>query len=189
MEEENFAKTIDGGMRIFDDMLAEHKAKGETVFSGADAFKLYDTYGFPIDLTMEMVEDEGMTVDQAAFEKLMEEQRVRARRGPGGAGGPGLGRHRSGPGQHPPPSFVGYDCINCEAQSRSWPSWREGRGRARWPFPAARPAFWCWTRLPSMPKWAARWPTTGVIMLGASRFEVTNVQKNKGGKYLHYGKV
>ena len=42
-------------------MLAEHKAKGETVFSGADAFKLYDTYGFPIDLTIEMVEDEGMT--------------------------------------------------------------------------------------------------------------------------------
>ena len=48
-------------------MLAEHKAKGETVFSGADAFKLYDTYGFPIDLTMEMVADEGMTVDQEAF--------------------------------------------------------------------------------------------------------------------------
>ena len=46
-EEENFAKTIDGGMKIFSDMLAEHKAKGETKFSGADAFKLYDTYGFP----------------------------------------------------------------------------------------------------------------------------------------------
>ena len=60
-EEENFAKTIDGGMKIFADMLAEHKAKGETVFSGADAFKLYDTYGFPIDLTNEMVADEGMT--------------------------------------------------------------------------------------------------------------------------------
>ena len=61
MEEENFARTIDGGMAIFADMLAEHKAKGETVFSGADAFKLYDTYGFPIDLTLEMVADEGMT--------------------------------------------------------------------------------------------------------------------------------
>ena len=64
MEEENFARTIDGGMAIFSDMLAEHKAKGETEFSGADAFKLYDTYGFPIDLTLEMVADEGMTVDQ-----------------------------------------------------------------------------------------------------------------------------
>ena len=58
VEEENFARTIDGGMKIFADMLAEHKAKGETEFSGADAFKLYDTYGFPIDLTLEMVADE-----------------------------------------------------------------------------------------------------------------------------------
>ena len=60
-EEENFAKTIDGGMKIFSDLLAGHKAKGETTFSGADAFKLYDTYGFPIDLTLEMVEEQGMT--------------------------------------------------------------------------------------------------------------------------------
>ena len=53
VEEENFARTIDGGMAIFSSMLAEHKAKGETEFSGDDAFKLYDTYGFPIDLTLE----------------------------------------------------------------------------------------------------------------------------------------
>ena len=80
MEEENFAKTIDGGIKIFSEMLAEHKAKEETVFSGADAFKLYDTYGFPIDLTAEMVEEQGMTVDTDAFKALMEEQRVRARK-------------------------------------------------------------------------------------------------------------
>ena len=75
-EEENFARTIDGGMKIFAELLAEHKAKGETVFSGADAFKLYDTYGFPIDLTAEMVEDEGMTVAEAVFAKLMQEQKA-----------------------------------------------------------------------------------------------------------------
>ena len=46
-EEENFAKTIDGGMKIFSEMLESHKVNGETTFSGADAFKLYDTYGFP----------------------------------------------------------------------------------------------------------------------------------------------
>ena len=54
VEEENFNKTIDAGLRIYNSMIEEHKAKGETVFSGADAFKLYDTYGFPIDLTIEM---------------------------------------------------------------------------------------------------------------------------------------
>ena len=75
VEEENFARTIDGGMAIFSNMLAEHKAKGETEFSGADAFKLYDTYGFPIDLTLEMVADEDMTLNQAAFAQLMQEQK------------------------------------------------------------------------------------------------------------------
>src|SRR5699024_2762811 len=80
VEEENFAKTIDGGLRNFNEMLAGHKEKGEKVFSGADAFKLYDTYGFPIDLTIEMVEDEGMTLDKDAFDALMEEQKVRARK-------------------------------------------------------------------------------------------------------------
>ena len=49
MEEESFGRTIDGGLKIFGEMLEAHKAKGENVFSGADAFKLYDTYGFPID--------------------------------------------------------------------------------------------------------------------------------------------
>ena len=79
-EEENFAKTIDGGMKIFSELLAEHKAKGETVFAGKDAFKLYDTYGFPVDLTEEMVRDEGLTLDRAGFDAEMEEQRVRARK-------------------------------------------------------------------------------------------------------------
>ncbi len=67
VEEENFAKTIDGGLKIFNEMLAGHKAKGEKTFSGGDAFKLYDTYGFPIDLTLEMVEEQGMTLDEEEF--------------------------------------------------------------------------------------------------------------------------
>jgi len=74
VEEENFAKTIDGGLKIFNEMLAGHKEKGEKTFSGADAFKLYDTYGFHMDLTLEMVEEQGMTLDEAEFHKQMEEQ-------------------------------------------------------------------------------------------------------------------
>ena len=105
-EEENFARTIDGGMKIFSDLLSGHKAKGETVFSGADAFKLYDTYGFPIDLTIEMVQEQGMTVDQEGFQKLMQEQKERARKA-GGPGRPGLGRRgvRQGCAET---EFVGY---------------------------------------------------------------------------------
>ena len=69
-EEENFAKTIDSGLKIFGDMLAGHKAKGESTFSGADAFKLYDTYGFPIDLTVEMAEEAGMTASGSDLTKF-----------------------------------------------------------------------------------------------------------------------
>ena len=83
VEEENFARTIDGGMKIFADMLAEHKAKGETVFSGADAFKLYDTYGFPVDLTADVCRERNIKVDEACFEAAMEEQRRRAREASG----------------------------------------------------------------------------------------------------------
>ena len=54
-------------MRIFSEKLAIHKEKNETVFSGEDAFLLADTYGFPIDLTLEMVEDEGMTIDMDRY--------------------------------------------------------------------------------------------------------------------------
>ena len=66
-EEETFAKTIDGGMKIFTEMLAAHREKGETVFSGEDAFKLSDTYGFPLDLTVDMAQEQGMQVDEEGY--------------------------------------------------------------------------------------------------------------------------
>ena len=64
-------------MRIFTEMLENHKAAGEKTFSGADAFKLYDTYGFPFDLTVEMVKEENMDVDKDGFKALMKGQKER----------------------------------------------------------------------------------------------------------------
>ena len=107
-EEENFARTIDGGLKIFSDMLEGHKAKGEQVFSGADAFKLYDTYGFPMDLTMEMVDEQGMTLDEEGFRKLMEEQRQRARKAREALGDLGWAGVEFGK-DVPETEFVGYD--------------------------------------------------------------------------------
>ena len=107
-EEENFAKTIDGGMKIFTELLNAHKEKGETVFSGADAFKLYDTYGFPIDLTVEMVEDEGMTLDRKAFDHEMQEQKTRAREARKALGDLGWAGVEFGK-DIPSTEFVGYD--------------------------------------------------------------------------------
>ena len=78
-EEDKFNKTIDQGLQILGSLQEELKAAGETVLSGENAFKLYDTYGFPLDLTKEILEEAGYTIDEAGFKAAMEEQRVKAR--------------------------------------------------------------------------------------------------------------
>ena len=78
-EEEQFNKTIDQGLNILSEMEAAMKAEGKTELSGEDAFKLYDTYGFPLDLTKEILEEKGCTIDEAGFKAAMDEQREKAR--------------------------------------------------------------------------------------------------------------
>lgn len=78
-EEERFAETIDQGLDILKGYMDDLKAEKKTELSGEQAFKLYDTYGFPIDLTREIVSEEGLTVDETEFQKQMEMQRSRAR--------------------------------------------------------------------------------------------------------------
>ena len=79
-EEEKFAKTIDQGLAILSDMQKEMEEKGEKVLSGENAFKLYDTYGFPVDLTEEILEEKGFSVDEEGFKKAMDVQRETARK-------------------------------------------------------------------------------------------------------------
>lgn len=78
-EENQFNKTIDQGLRILADMEDRMKAAGEKTLSGENVFKLYDTYGFPLDLTKEILEEKGYDIDEAGFQKAMEEQRIKAR--------------------------------------------------------------------------------------------------------------
>ena len=78
-EEESFSLTLDRGLALFDDVAKVVAVSKDKVFPGEDAFKLYDTYGFPLDLTVVMAKEKGMTVDEARFAVLMEEQRKRAR--------------------------------------------------------------------------------------------------------------
>ena len=87
IEEERFDATIDTGLGILAGMIEELEKKGEKVLSGQDAFKLYDTFGFPVDLTKEIVEEKGFTVDEDAFACLMTEQKVRARENRKAGGG------------------------------------------------------------------------------------------------------
>lgn len=78
-EEATFLRTLAAGESILDESLAETKASGGSTLTGSEAFLLHDTYGFPIDLTLEIAEEAGLTVDRAAFDTLMQEQRARAK--------------------------------------------------------------------------------------------------------------
>ena len=78
-EEERFHETLHDGLSILSEVIKKQKEQGESIIPGADAFRLYDTYGFPIELTEEYAEEENMTVDHDGFEKEMEAQRERAR--------------------------------------------------------------------------------------------------------------
>ncbi len=184
-EEENFAKTIDGGMKIYGDLLAAHKAQGETVFSGADAFKLYDTYGFPIDLTVEMVEEEGMTVDRDGFNAMMEEQRVRARKAREALGDLGWAGIEFG-SDMPATEFVGYDHDTASGKVLAIVAEEELRDEVA----AGADAILVLDQTPFYAEMGGQVADHGVITAeNGAKFEVTNVQKNKGGKFMHYGKV
>ena len=185
VEEENFAKTIDAGLRIYNTMIEEHKEKGETKFSGADAFKLYDTYGFPIDLTIEMAEEEGMTVDQAEFKALMEEQRVRARKAREALGdlawaGIDLGLDGT------PTTFTGYDgSLSAEGKILAIVTEGELSSTIR----EGEEGIIVLDQTPFYAEMGGQSCDFGVMTLGDAEFQVTNVQKDKADKYLHSGKM
>ena len=177
IEEENFCRTIDGGMSIFAAKLAEHKAKGETQFSGADAFLLADTYGFPIDLTIEMVADEDMTLDMDEFYRLREEQKVRAREARKALGdlawaGIDLGLDNT------PTTFVGYTENNCSAKVLAVCVGEEVSGTIA----GGEEGIIVLDKTPFYAEMGGQVADQGVILVGNSRFQVTNVQRDKGGK-------
>ena len=181
-EEENFAKTIDGGMKIYQEMLASHKEKGETVFSGADAFKLYDTYGFPIDLTIEMVEEEGMSVDREGFKTMMEEQRVRARKAREALGDLGWAGIEFG-SSVPATEFIGYEQEVCEAKVLAIVVENELRDE----IVSGAEATIVLDQTTMYAEMGGQVGDHGVMSAEGVSFQVKDVQKNKGGKFLHVG--
>ncbi len=183
-EEENFCKTIDGGMKIFAEMLEAHQAKQETRFSGADAFKLYDTYGFPIDLTVEMVQEQGMTVDEEEFARQMKEQKQRAREARKALGDLGWAGIEFGK-EVPESTFVGYEQTTAEGKVVAIISGEELCGSVT----EGMDAILVLDRTPMYAEMGGQVGDHGTICADGMVFNVTDVQKNKGGKYMHYGRV
>ena len=194
-EEENFARTIDGGMKIYGDMLSAHKAKGETVFSGEDAFKLYDTFGFPIDLTAEMAAEEGMTIDEEAFKALMTEQKERAREARKALGDLGWAGVEFGKDM-PATEFVGYDY---DAIDDAHVLAIVADGQLVDEIVSGMEAIVVLDQTPFYAEMGGQIADHGRITDSDSienpdencalLFHVNNVQKNKGGKFMHYGKL
>ncbi len=181
-EEENFLKTLDAGMKIYTEMLAAHKEGGKTLFSGADAFKLYDTYGFPLDLTAEMLEEEGMQVDEAGFHELMEQQRVRARKAREALGdvawaGIDLGLDAT------PTLFTGYDHNTDTGTVLAIVAEDELRDA----IVKGAEGVLVLDKTPFYAEMGGQVTDHGTISLDGAVFAVHNVQKDKAGKFLHHG--
>ena len=115
LEEERFDATIDAGLGILSGMINDAKSTGSSVLSGADAFKLYDTFGFPVDLTKEIAAENGLSVDDDGFVALMNEQKTRARAARGNVSG-WADSSSELLSDVPTTEFLGYTSDSCEGK-------------------------------------------------------------------------
>ena len=115
LEEERFNATIDAGLGILSGLIESAKAEGKTALSGADTFKLYDTFGFPVDLTREIAEEAGLSIDEDEFKTLMNEQKERARAARGNISG-WADSSKSLLENLPATEFLGYTDVECSAK-------------------------------------------------------------------------
>ena len=113
LEEERFDATIDAGLSILEGIVATAKAEGKTILAGEDAFKLYDTFGFPIDLTREIAEENGLTTDMDGFNALMQEQKQRARNARANISG---WSDKAKTFDIAKTEFLGYNAYECEGK-------------------------------------------------------------------------
>ncbi len=184
MEEERFAKTIDAGLEQVGEIIDGLTQKGETVFPGADAFRLYDTCGFPIDLTKEICSERGLTVDEAGYQANMEEQRTRAREARKAMGDLGWTEDAL-KDQDFTTSFVGYDSLESQAVILALVAGGEladtiGDGEE---------ATVVLDKTPFYAEMGGQVGDTGVIRSGSSVFEVTDCHKSPTGHFVHMGRI
>lgn len=185
-EEEQFNKTIDQGLNILAGIEEEMEKKGEKVLSGKEAFRLYDTYGFPVDLTIEILEEKGLSIDEEGFKKAVEEQKAKAK---------GTFGEHSYSGREATvydeidssvtSDFVGYEKMSCDSEVTVLTTETElvealSDGEAGTVFVKETP-FYATS--------GGQEADTGIIRVGDFEFEVTDTLKLPGGKIGHKGRV
>ncbi len=185
MEEERFRATIDAGLSILDSLTADLAKKGETTLSGAETFKLYDTYGFPIDLTEEILAEKGLSVDRAGFDELMAAQRERARTARTSAGDFAWADAENPFAQSPATEFVGYD----ENESRSEVLMMTVAGEPQSTAEAGDEVVVLLDRTPFYGEGGGQVGDTGILTGDNGLAVRVSDTKKRDGRYLHVGRI
>ena len=171
-EEEGFGRTLDKGIELFEEIASKLQQQGQNIISGSDAFKLYDTFGFPLDLTELMAREHGLTVDLEGFNREMEQQRERAR---------SAGRftrddaevhwHSMNSGDDQECSFVGYDTLKVKSAVLGW-------GEAPDHYRLIT------TQTPFYAEMGGQVGDTGFVELGGQRYRITGTHRD-GSRIVH----
>ncbi len=183
-EEDRFAQTLDAGLSILSKMIAEAEANGEKTLSGENVFKLYDTYGFPIDLTKEITEEKGIEVDEESFRALMAEQKKRAREARANIDAGWAGDALAMIDKTKATEFVGYTENESECNIEYIIS--EGEDVA---FLTGGNATIITDKTPFYAESGGQIGDTGCIVTEKGVFKVNDTQKTPEGQYLHVGTV
>ncbi len=182
VEEENFAKTIDQGLDLLNDMVA--KADG-SVLSGEAAFKLNDTFGFPIDLTKEILAERGMTVDEARFDELLLEQKNKARKARSSAETQAWANDNLNFGGIAPTSFVGYDALSTRTAILKIIKGGEFVDSAA----SGDEVDIILDETPFYAQGGGQVGDSGALILGDARAAIIDTVKNAAGIYFHRAKI
>lgn len=186
MEEARFDATIDSGLSILGDMVTAVKAEGKTELPASDAFKLYDTYGFPIDLTLEILEEQGMTTDRAGFDALMNEQRERAREDRKKMGDLGWASENLGLDKSIKTRFDGYTIMDEQATVLAIVANGEGSGSAA----TGDQVTVVLDHTPFYAEMGGQVADHGLLTNDKGLVVcISDVQKTKDGKFMHIGVV
>ncbi|MDQ3289189.1 MAG: alanine--tRNA ligase [Pseudomonadota bacterium] len=181
-EEERFAETLDAGMRMFDEVAARSTASGSGTIPGADAFRLYDTYGFPVDLTADIARERGLGVDMPGFDEAMQRQRDTARAA--GKFGGGVTLPAELVAQLTPTDFLGYDRLQ-EDGLEVVAMLREGRPVDR--VSAGEEAIVLLDRTPFYAESGGQVGDAGELGRDGTRFQVSDTLKLAGQYHAHVG--
>lgn len=185
MEEERFSKTIDAGLSICNEIIEKLEAAKITLFPGEDAFKLYDTYGFPIDLTREIAEEKGIAMDEAGFTACMKVQRETAREATKVALGDAAWTANVLNGMDIGMEFVGYKKSRCEATVEAI-IYADELADCLGDEDAATLIL---NRTPFYAESGGQVGDHGTIYVGGNVFEVTDCKKSPTGHFMHIGRM